>query len=236
VKSDTPIYVLKRNAKRLSRENGIPRHEALRRVAASQGFQSWSLLAARRPAAETTGLLPLLAPGDLVLVGARPGQGKTLLCLRLAAEAVAAGRAAAFFTLEYTERDVVERFGAIGVDPSRLDGGFRFDSSDAISAGYIAAALATAGPGTVAIVDYLQLLDQKRNKPDLAAQVEALKAFAREKGIVLVCIAQIDRAYDPSAKPFPDLADVRLPNPLDLGLFDKAIFLNGGEARFHAAR
>jgi len=235
MKSDIPVYVLKREARRLSRADGIPRHEALRRVAASQGFSSWSLLAARRSAADPAGLLPLLSPGDLVLVGARPGQGKTLFCLRLAAEAVAAGRVAAFFTLEYTERDVVERFRAIGVDPSELDSRFRFDGSDAISAGYISATLTGAAPGTVAIVDYLQLLDQRRDNPDLAAQVEALKVFAREKRIVLVCIAQINRAYDPSAKPFPDLADVRLPNPLDLGLFDKAIFLNGGEARFHAA-
>ncbi len=36
-------------------------------------------------------------------------------------------------------------------------------------------------------------------------------------------------------KPFPDLDDVRLPNPLDLSLFDKLCFLNGGDIRFQAA-
>jgi hypothetical protein len=53
--------------------------------------------------------------------------------------------------------------------------------------------------------------DQKRSNPDLAVQVGALQAFARERGLIIVFISQIDRRYDPSAKPYPDLNDVRLP-------------------------
>lgn len=33
----------------------------------------------------------------------------------------------------------------------------------------------------------------------------------------------------------PDLADVRLPNPLDLKLFDKMVFLNNGLVEFKVA-
>jgi replicative DNA helicase len=88
--------------------------------------------------------------------------------------------------------------------------------------------------GTVVVVDYLQLLDQKRDSPELMEQVRALRALARDKGLIVVMISQIDRSYDPSAKAVPDLDDVRLPNPLDLKLFDKACFLNQGEVRFHA--
>ncbi|RWX70261.1 DNA helicase, partial [Mesorhizobium sp. M2A.F.Ca.ET.039.01.1.1] len=40
--------------------------------------------------------------------------------------------------------------------------------------------------------------------------------------------------YDPARRPFPDIGDIRLPNPLDLSLFDKACFLNKGEIRFRA--
>jgi hypothetical protein len=36
-------------------------------------------------------------------------------------------------------------------------------------------------------------------------------------------------------KSFPDLEDVRLPNPLDLSLFTKTCFLNNGEVQFRAA-
>lgn len=46
-----PIYVLKRRAKELSRERGIPLHEAQKLIAEQEGFASWSLLVSRRKAA-----------------------------------------------------------------------------------------------------------------------------------------------------------------------------------------
>ena len=85
------------------------------------------------------------------------------------------------------------------------------------------------------VIDYLQLLDQRRETPELMVQVLALKSFAKERGLILVFISQIERSYDPSAKPCPDLGDVRLPNPLDLKLFDKTCFLNDGEVRYAVA-
>ena len=111
---------------------------------------------------------------------------------------------------------------------------FEFDNSDAISADYIVERLAHASRGTLAVVDFLQLLDQKREKPDLMIQVQALRAFARHKGVTVVFISQIDRSYDPALKPVPDLKDIRLPNPLDLALFDKMVFLNNGRVEFRA--
>lgn len=66
-------------------------------------------------------------------------------------------------------------------------------------------------------------------------QVQILKTFARARGVIVVFISQIDRSYDPALKPVPDLSDIRLPNPLDLKLFDKTIFLNNGLVEFKAA-
>ncbi len=85
------------------------------------------------------------------------------------------------------------------------------------------------------VVDYLQLLDQKRDNPELMVQVRALQSFARDRGLIFVFISQIDRSYDPAVKPCPDLEDVRLPNPLDLRLFSKTCFLHNGEIRFRTA-
>src|SRR6516164_191391 len=74
MKLSAPIYHLKRKAKRLSREEGIPLHEALDRVAATEGFSAWSLLAAKTAAATPANrVFAQFRPGDLVLVGARPG-------------------------------------------------------------------------------------------------------------------------------------------------------------------
>ncbi|MBR0739217.1 AAA family ATPase [Bradyrhizobium liaoningense] len=231
-----PIYHLKRKAKRLSREVGIPLHDALDRVAATEGFPAWSILAAKAAAVTPASkLFPQFRPGDLVLVGARPGQGKTLMSLELAVEAMKCGQRAAFFSLEYTVRDVMDRLRAIGVDPARFGQLFEIDCSDAISADYVVKQMAASPRGTFVVIDYLQLLDQRRETPDLTVQVRALKSFARDKGLIIVFISQIDRSYNPTVKPCPDLDDIRLPNPLDLTLFDKTCFINNTEIQFRAA-
>lgn len=61
-----------------------------------------------------------------------------------------------------------------------------------------------------------------------------LRAFARQRGLIIIFISQIDRSFEAAVKPLPDLDDIRMPNPVDLRLFDKAYFLNKGEARLLA--
>lgn len=236
MKLSAPIYALKREAKALSRKDNIPLHAALDRIAAREGFSAWSLLAAK--AAARLGpeeLFARLEPGDMLLLGARPGQGKTMMSLRIAAEAMKAGRQAVFFTLDYAPREVEDRFRRIGENPARFGDLFAFDCSEAIGDRHIIDRLSAVPRGTVAVIDYLQLLDQRRDKPELMQQVRVLKAFARESGVIFVFLSQIDRAYNPEAKPCPGPEDVRLPNPLDLALFDKTCFLHGEEVRFAAA-
>jgi len=225
-----PIYRLKRQARILSRSEGIPHHEALNRVAREEGFDSWSLLASRvseyRPSKR---LKTELQHGDLVLVGARPGHGKTLLSLEIAVEAMKAGQRSVFFSLECTEADVLRYFAAIGEDPDRYADRFDFDDSDDICATYMVSRLQSAAPGTLVVIDYLQLLDQKRENADLMEQVRQLKAFAKNQRLIMVFVSQIHRSYDPTDRPMPTLDDVRLPNPLDLTLFDKACFMHDGD-------
>ena len=235
MKLSAPIYRLKHQAKVLSRAEGLPLHEALDRIAAKEGFTRWSLLAARASAAApASDLLARLTPGDLVLLGARPGHGKTQLSLELTVAAMKSGHQGVFFTLEYSVTDILNLFNSIGEDPAVFRNTFEFDVSDAISAEYMTARLSTMPAGTVVVIDYLQLLDQKRENAELMVQVRALKAFARERGLIIVCISQIDRAFDASAGRCPGLNDVRLPNPLDLKLFNKACFLHDGELEISA--
>lgn len=228
-----PIYRLKRQARILSRSEGIPHHEALDRIARAEGYESWSLLAAsalgRQPGKR---LIAELKPGELLLVGARPGHGKTLLSLELAIEAMKAGQRSVFFSLEYNKSDITKCFATLGKDLKSFSDRFDFDDSDDICAPYIVNRLQSAPPGTVVVVDYLQLLDQRRTHPDLMDQIKLLKLFAQERGLIVLFISQIDRRYDPTKRSVPRLADVRLPNPLDLKLFNKTCFLNDGEMEF----
>lgn len=234
MKLSAPIYRLKQKAKRLSQDAGLPLYEALDRVAAAEGLARWSLLASkaasRTPAEQ---LYDWLEPGELLLLGARPGQGKTLMALQLASQAALHGHRATFFTLEYTERQVRDRLRRL--DAGSFGESLEIDCSDNIDADYIARKLETAAPGSLVVIDYLQLLDQKRDQPSLEDQVRALRSLARERRLKMVFVSQVSRSYEMSEKPFPDMDDVRLPNPLDLGYFEKACFMNGGALRFGKA-
>jgi len=237
VKLSAPIYHLKRKARLLAREKKIPLHEALDRIATEEGFRQWSSLSARVATATTAAkLFAQFRPGDVVLIGARPGQGKTLMGIEILVEAMKASHRAAFFTLESTEREVRDFFQAVGADMSEFEDRFDLETSDNISAELIARQLSTAPAGTTVVMDYLQLLDQKRDKPVLAEQVQALKAFARARGLVIVFLSQIDRSFDSASKPCPDLEDVRLPNPLDVSVFSKTCFLHGSTVKVGPTR
>jgi replicative DNA helicase len=232
MKFSAPIYLLKQQAKALSRKECIPLHRALDRIANREGFRTWSLLASKAsPEQPAAALRAQLRPGDLVLLAAKPGHGKTLVSLDLAIRTMKEGYRAAFFTLHCTGSEVAELFKALGENPSEFLDAFLIDDSDEISADYVIAKLASASPNTLVVIDYLQLLDQRRQNAELAYQVRRLRDFARERRLVVLCLSQIDRSYDPAKRPFPALGDVRLPNPLDLSLFDRACFLNRGKMR-----
>ncbi|WP_316224427.1 MULTISPECIES: DNA helicase [unclassified Bradyrhizobium] len=235
MKLSAPIYQLKRRAKLMARDKKIPLHTALDRIARDEGFARWSLLSARvATGMATSDMLSRLSDGDLLLLGARPGHGKTLLGLQLLLDAVRDGRRGVFFTLEYTEQETRERIRALEGETSAISAALEIATSDDICADYIIRYLGDASRGTVAVIDYLQVLDQQRNKPELSEQIGTLQEFARKTGTILAFISQIDRSYDPETSPLPDMKDIRLPNRVDLGLFSKACFLHEGKAQFRA--
>lgn len=231
-----PIFRLKRQAKLLARDQNIPLHEALDRVAVADGFRSWSHLASTsskpRPAES---ILEQLDPGDMLLLGARPGQGKTLLGLELAALAPRLGRTGLFFTLDYNERDVLDHFEDFGSGFGNSAGSVIIDTSDDICASHITNRIGQVTGDVIAVVDYLQLLDQKRKHPELGQQIGALKSYSKTHGSIVVMISQIDRRFELADKRVPGLSDVRLPNPVDLSLFDKTCFLHEGDIHIEAA-
>ena len=231
-----PIFKLKRRARLLAREKAIPLHEALDQVAVADGFRSWSHLASAVPTLRTANeILAKLSSGDMLLLGARPGHGKTLLGLEIAIEASMSGRNGYFFTLDYNESDVLERLQALGIDPKHTDSSLVIDTSDDICADHIIHRMGEVTGGALVVLDYLQLLDQKRTNPDLGTQFAALKSHAQSSGSIVVAISQIDRSFELKAKHLPDLSDVRLPNPFDLSLFNKTCFLHEGKIQLDLA-
>ena len=147
----------------------------------------------------------------------------------LIVEVLKRGGQGAFFTLEYTQPEALARFERIGGDRRAMMQDFLLDTSDDVCADYIVKLLSEPGSDMIVVVDYLQLLDQRRHRPSLESQVSTFKRFARTTGVIIVILSQVDRAFTLSGRAFPGLDDVRLPNPLNLGRFDKACFMNQGK-------
>ena len=227
---NAPIYRLKRRARLLAKDQGLKHHEGLNAVAQSQGYRSWDHLSAHhgQQSGPARDLLAKLGQGTLTLLAARPGQGKTRLALEMALLA-ARQDPATFFTLDYSAHQLSEKLTHLGATPPPE--AFQADQSDLISADYI---IAQARPGFIA-VDYLQLLDQRRALPPLNDQCAALRSLARSSGARILLISQIHRSFDASGGTMPGPSDIRLPNPLDLGLFDQLIFLHDGRIETHPA-
>lgn len=235
MKLSAPLHLLKSRAKALKKTEGITLTEALDQVAQSEGYVSWSLLSSKKQQAlprTRQEVLGYLKPCDLMLIGARPGLGKTQLAIEMAVQALKEGRRAYFFSLEYTLADIANHFSTL-INDKALPNELSIDLSDDISASYIIEKTReTIQNNSFIVVDYLQLLDQKRSKPDLQMQIQTLKGYAKETGCIIVFISQLDRLFDDRGGVLPSLEDVRMPNEFDLGLINKLMLIHQSRLLF----
>jgi len=231
----TPIYRLKTQAKQLAREKNLTLTAALDHIAAQQGFSSWSQLAATHKHNATPALqfYRRLKSGDIALIGARPAQGKTLFSLELASTAIKLGYHCYYFSLEMTRADFHYRLDHIGEGALVRNHRLTFDNADDISADYIVHKLKNTPPDTTVVVDFMQLLDQKRQNPDLHSQIQTLKRLATRRRLLVVLISQIDRRFDLTNKVCPDLSDIRLPNHVNLSFISHSCFMHNNLVKMY---
>lgn len=228
METSAPLFILRAQAKRLAKQDNLKLHAAQDAIAEREGFRSWSHMAAQAKADPLTQAYDAMPPGTLGLLAGRPGQGKTIMGLRLAVEALRKGRPAAFHSLDDTEANVSARLTDMGAADVVQTPRFTLDLTETIEAATIAASMAE---GALVVVDYLQLLDQRRAAPALNDQVRQLREAARARQASVIVLSQIWRSFDPASRPLPDWEDIRTPNPLDVSLFDVACFLHGGRMR-----
>jgi replicative DNA helicase len=242
MKLSAPIHVLKAEAQLLKKEKSITNTEALDFIARREGFDSWSLLQSKKDdmfPKSYDEILGFFNPGDIVLIGARPSKGKTIFTIGLFVMAVQRRLAPNyFFTLSEVHKDFAGKIAlydeSIGNFEEKLNYiGNRFldyiavDFSNEISADYIIERTKkTVSKGSLIVVDYLQLLDEKRSNPSLQIQVEKLKNFAKEKECIVIFISQLNRELENRVDKKPTMEDIRLPNPLELKFFNKIMLLH----------
>jgi replicative DNA helicase len=230
MKLSAPVFVLKKQAKELKKARAITQIEALDQIAQREGFSSWSLLQSQMENALPNShrqVLGFLKSGDLVLIGGRPAMGKTSFAVGIFVQAIQEIKAKHFFfTLDLANQDLVHKMA--GYDPTigEFSRDFVLDYSDDINADYIIdKTRKEISVNSVVVIDYLQHLDHKRSNPPLQEQVKKLKDYAKEKQCTLIFLSQVHRRVESKPETRPKLEDVKLVNPLDLKLFNKALFL-----------
>lgn len=230
MKLSAPIHVLKAKAQELKKQKSISNTDALNLIAKSEGYNSWSLLHSEHRdgfPSSYDGILDYFNPGDLVLIGARPSKGKTIFAIGIFVQAIQKKLAKHYcFSLSEVHRDIAGRMAIYDESIGGANKFFELDYSNEISADYIIKKTQKdISKSSVIIVDYLQLLDEKRSNPDLQKQVETLKLYAKEKGCIIIFLSQLDREIENRMDKKPIVGDVRMPNPIDLKIFNKLLML-----------
>jgi replicative DNA helicase len=178
-----------------------------------------------------------LQNGNLVILGGRPGHGKSTLGVQIALEA-ARHVPVAFFSIEMSQQEQMFRILATlaKVDGHRLQCGqlrsneyapvshaledchhrkFWHDDTGSISALQIRSRArrlkARHGLGLI-VVDYLQLLNHPKadsREERVAATGRLLKQIARELDVPLMALSQLARKEDRAGERRPQLSDLR---------------------------
>lgn len=179
-----------------------------------------------------------LRPGQLALLAARPGLGKSGLAMTIAYElGVRKGRSVGVVSLEMSRDELLQRLIAIhtGIDTRQVEGRVRradpvaLDAMGVLSEAHIAIEdsamlnvmdvrskarrLATVRPLDLLIVDYLQLLigdTQAQNRVDEVSRISRqLKLLARELQCPILALSQLSRAVEQRGSKIPQLSDLR---------------------------
>ena len=215
------------------------------REAISRTYERLDLLARDKDAASgtPTGFSALdrtivgLGEGDLVLIGARPGMGKTSFAMNIATN-IAKGtqKNVCVFSLEMSAEQLASRMlssealvdsyairsGNLTTDQYKKladaaadlsESNILIDDTTGITVTRMKAKLRRVKNLGLVVVDYLQLMQGERNSDNRVLEVgdisRGLKILAKELKIPVICCAQLSRGPESRTDKRPMLSDLR---------------------------
>ncbi len=186
---------------------------------------------------ELDNILVGLGKGDLVLIGARPGMGKTSFAMNIATNvALKTHKAVCVFSLEMSDEQLVSRMlsseamvnsyhlrsGTLAEeDWTRLskaaarlcDTDIYIDDTTNITVTEMKAKLRRMKNLGLVIIDYLQLMKSDKridNRVNEVAEISRnLKIMAKELAVPVICCAQLSRGPESRPDKTPMLSDLR---------------------------
>lgn len=187
-------------------------------------------LAIKAPYVRFNGLLKGFGPGHLVIVGARPGGGKSAFLINLANGMIKDGKKAAIFSLEMTNEEIMTRLFALNadIDSRKLSSG-DFTKEEGMRLEFVSKQLmeetlilndtpnqsiedillkakhaVESFSVDVIFIDYLQLMRSKKRHESRYIEVgyisSALKILAKELKIPVIALCQLNRYSEGSSR------------------------------------
>ncbi len=178
-----------------------------------------------------------MGKSDLILVGARPGMGKTSFALNIASNvAEKTGKAVCIFSLEMSAEQLVNRmlssealvdsyslrrgilsdedWNSIASAASRLSAcNILIDDTSGITVTGMKAKLRRVQNLGMVVIDYLQLMQSDRrvdNRVQEVAEISrAMKIMAKDLMVPIICCAQLSRGPESRTDKKPMLSDLR---------------------------
>ena len=193
---------------------------------------------------------------DLILIGARPGMGKTSFALNIATNvALSSGKNVCIFSLEMSAEQLVTRIisseamiDSYALRTGRLDKkqwediattatqlagcNILIDDTAGITVMGMKAKLRRVQNLGLVVVDYLQLMQSDKRKDNRVQEVaeisRGLKLMAKELNVPIICCAQLSRGPESRTDKRPMLSDLRDSGSIEQDA-DTVIFLYRNE-------
>jgi len=178
-----------------------------------------------------------MGDSDLIILGARPGMGKTSFALNIATNvAISSGKAVCVFSLEMSAEQLVSRLlsseamvGSYALRSGQLtpedwkklaDASVRLsatnlyiDDTSGVTVTAMKAKLRRVENLGFVVIDYLGLMESERHSDNRAVEVgmisRGLKLMAKELRVPILCCAQLSRGTEGRTDKRPQLSDLR---------------------------
>lgn len=202
------------------------------------------------------GVLAGMGKSDLIIVGARPGMGKTSFVLNVGTNvARTTGKAVCIFSLEMSAEQLVTRVvsSEAMIDSHKLRTGeltpedwnalahtsewlskcnILIDDTAGITVMGMKSKLRRVDNLGLVVIDYLQLMQSDRRSDNRAQEVSeisrSIKLMAKELMVPVLCCAQLNRAAEKNSDKRPMLSDLRDSGSIEQDA-DVVLFLYRGE-------